>query len=314
MLRRNTIRIIAAESGTSGDTGEMGARLFDAAPTILAAVFCVTLLAACAGHRAGALATEMTRVPGATFRMGTDASELDALQSSLGLRSQAPLLAEVPSFSTRVDDFFLDTFDVTNEQFYAFVRAQPAWSKGSADESLHNGRYLEHWTDGRPPRAISNHPVTFVTWYAADAYCAWRGKRLPTEAEYEWAAQDGTTRAEYPWGNAEPSDDRVSWGGNGIDTTVPVGSYPPNARGLYDMSGNVWRFTADPWLGSHAETLAAREASPSRAHDPSIRRVVRGGSWGANAANLRVRYRDSHRSFDAREMVGFRCAKDSTDD
>jgi len=71
------------------------------------------------------------------------------------------------------------------------------------------------------------------------------------------------------------------------------------------MSGNVWRFLADPWLGSHAETTSEADSYDGA----TVRRVVRGGSWGANAANLRVRYRDSHRPFDAREMVGFRCAR-----
>ena len=78
-----------------------------------------------------------------------------------------------------------------------------------------------------------------------------------------------------------------------------VGSYPPNPRGLYDMAGNVWQFTADPWTGPYGRGEPQEDE----------RYVVRGGSWGANAANLRVRYRDSHRAFDAREMVGFRCAR-----
>ena len=241
--------------------------------------------------------------------MGSDRSELEEIQALTGLQSRRPLMAEVPSFSVEVDAFLMDTFDVTNEQFEEFVRAIPSWDKASADPALHNGRYLEHWVGGRPPDDVLDHPITFVTWYAAVAYCEWRDKRLPTEAEFEWAAQDGTTRAEYPWGDAAPSDELVSWGGNGIDATVPVGSYPPNARGLYDMSGNVWHFTADPWLGSYSDTAAVREQPNAKPPDPSTRRVVRGGSWGANAANLRVRYRDSHRPFDAREMVGFRCAK-----
>lgn len=242
---------------------------------------------------------DMQFVKGATFRMGTDPSELERIRQATGLATTRPLLAEVPDHEVTVADFWLDTFDVTNAQFAAFVAANPVWNKQRADPGLHNGRYLEHWSDAGPPTELLDHPVTFVTWYAAVAYCEWKRNRLPTEAEYEWAAQDGTSRAEYPWGDAPPTDDRVSWGGNGIDTTVPVGSYPPNARGLYDMSGNVWHFTADPWRGPYGS-----DAPP----DPD-RRVVRGGSWGASAANLRIRYRDSHRAFDAREMVGFRCAR-----
>jgi len=252
---------------------------------------------------------EMQLIPGATYRMGSDLEELDKIRAATGLHTTGPLMFEVPSLNVTVSDFFMDTWDVTNQQYSQFVEAVPSWRKEHADPTLHNGRYLEHWVEGSPPDGLFDHPVTFVTWQAAVEYCEWRGRRLPTEIEYEWAAQDGITRIEYPWGNSPPGNDVVNWGGSAIRATVPVGSYPPNARGLYDMSGNVWRFTSDPWLGSYAEMSAGSADSEVSAADPSIRRVVRGGSWGANAANLRVRYRDSHRPFDAREMVGFRCAK-----
>ena len=252
---------------------------------------------------------EMQLIPGGTYRMGSNLAELDEIRVATGLRTIEPLIPEVPSRNVTVSDFFMDTFDVTNQQFAKFVEAMPTWSKGRADKSLHNGRYLEHWFNENPPEELLDHPVTFVTWQAAVAFCAWQDKRLPTEIEYEWAAQDGVARYEYPWGNGPPRNDIVNWIGNSIRTTVPVGRYPPNARGLYDMSGNVWHFTSDPWLGSYAEVLSASTDLQKSAADPKIRRIVRGGSWGANAANLRVRYRDSHRPFDAREMVGFRCAK-----
>ena len=251
----------------------------------------------------------MVLVEGATFRMGSDSQDLERISRETGLPNTRALLPEVPSHDVTVDDFYVDIYDVTNRNFARFVDAVPEWRKERVDASQHNGRYLEHWTADGPPERLLNHPVTFVTWQAAVAYCSWAGKRLPTEAEYEWAAQNPNNFEKYPWGNASPSDDVVSWGWNGIDETVPVGSYPPNSRGLYDMSGNVWHFTADPWLGSHGETLERRASGDDRTSDPTIRRVVRGGSWGASAANLRVRYRDSHRPFDAREMIGFRCAK-----
>ncbi len=253
----------------------------------------------------------MRLVPGATFRMGSDADELPGIQEAVGLRYIEPLLPEVPALDATVADFYMDVFDVTNGEFARFVAAVPQWGKEDADTSLHNGRYLEHWKTGSPNRELLDHPVTFITWHAAVAYCEWAGKRLPTEAEYEWASQDPGRPSLYPWGNAPPDDERVSWGGNGINGTVPVGSYPPNAPGLYDMSGNVWHFTADPWFGAYGDVPADAEEVRRSAEDPRIRRVVRGGSWGANAANLRIRYRDSHRPYDARGMVGFRCAKDA---
>ena len=238
--------------------------------------------------------------------MGTDADQLESVADSIGLDSTRPLQPEVPAHEVTVGDFYMDRVDVTNRAFNEFVNANPGWSKSATAPDA--SRYLEHWADGIPPPELLDHPVTFITWHSAVAFCEWLGKRLPTEAEYERASGDGDTGLLFPWGNDMPSNDVVNWGGNGIDTTVPVASYPPNARGLHDMSGNVWHFTSDPWLGSYEETLAYGEMAAAMA-DPDIRRVVRGGSYGANAANLRVRYRDSHRPYDAREMVGFRCAK-----
>ena len=256
------------------------------------------------------IAASMQPVPGGTFRMGSDADELPAIVAAAGLSSDRMLMPEVPSREVTVGDFQIDTHDVTNGDFALFVLANPGWGRDELDASTHNGRYLEHWTDTGPPEALLDHPATFINWQSAVAYCEWKGKRLPTEAEYEWAAQDGETGAMYPWGDEPPSDELVNWGGNDIETTVPVGSYPPNARGLYDMAGNVWHFTADPWLGSYAEMAALTPGDVAAAVEQAdIRRVVRGGSYGANAANLRVKYRDSHRPFDAREMVGFRCAR-----
>lgn len=262
-----------------------------------------------APNSASSLIEDMRLVIGATFRMGTDSAELERIRVAVGLASIGPLLPEVPSHEVTVADFYIDTVDVTNQQFAQFVEATPKWSKDGADSSLHNGRYLEHWADESPPEELIDHPVTFVTWQAAVAFCTWREKRLPTEIEYEWAAQGGVAPTEYPWGNSPPQDSVVNWGGNDVSTTVPVGSYPPNTRGLYDMAGNIWHFTADPWLGSYAEMVSDSMGTEQGSDDPRIRRVVRGGSSGAHAVNLRVRYRDSHRPFDAREMVGFRCAK-----
>jgi formylglycine-generating enzyme required for sulfatase activity len=255
------------------------------------------------------VARDMKRVPGSTYRMGSDLAELKKISAAAGLSSIETLLAEVPSRSVSVQDFYIDTFDVNNRQYSRFVDAVPGWRKNKLDPSQQNGRYLEHWADGDPPKALLLHPVTFITWQAAAAYCEWRERRLPTEIEYEWAAQDGESQAQYPWGDAPPDGDLVNWGGDRIRSTSPVGSYPPNKRGLYDMTGNVWKFTADPWLGSYEDMLAGEVTADIASADPNARRVVKGGSWEANAANLRVRYRDSHKSFDAREMVGFRCAK-----
>lgn len=257
---------------------------------------------------------EMQFIPGGSFTTGTSASDLEEIRKATGLTDVRPILSEVPSHQVTVSSFYIDTTDVTNAHFADFVAMMPEWGKTELDSAVHNGRYLEHWPNGAPPPDLLDHPVTFVTWQSAVAFCSWREKRLPTEIEFEWAAQDGQTNAEYPWGNSPPDNNVVSWSGTGAGTTRPVASYPSNARGLFDMSGNIWHFTADPWLGSHEETMNKNTDEADHNADPTIRRVVKGGSWGANAANLRVRYRDSHRPYDAREMVGFRCARSANAD
>ncbi|NNF28858.1 MAG: SUMF1/EgtB/PvdO family nonheme iron enzyme [Gemmatimonadetes bacterium] len=163
----------------------------------------------------------MRLVPGAEFRMGTDSVEFDGIVQRTGLQDAGPLGPEFPAHFVRVDLFFMDTVDVTNAAFAEFVRARPEWGASGVDPATHNGRYLEHWSEGTPPEELREHPVTFVTWASARAYCEWRGKRLPTEAEYEWAAQS-PEGGEYPWGDAAPHDSLVSWGGNGLDRTMPV--------------------------------------------------------------------------------------------
>jgi formylglycine-generating enzyme required for sulfatase activity len=255
----------------------------------------------------------MRLIPGGTFMMGTDPDELETLRLLMALETTRPFEPEVPRHERVVQAFYLDETDVTNAAFAEFVSAVPAWARDVVPEGDQNGRYLAHWgDDGRSDASQADHPVTFVTWYAAASYCAWAGKRLPTEAEWEYASGAAIDDRQYPWGDDPPTAALVNWSGSGIDGTVPVASYPPNPPGLYDMSGNVWKFLADAWSDSYAaapgSALGVDEAVAAR---DRTRRVVRGGSSGANAANLRVRYRDSHRPWDAREMVGFRCARDA---
>ena len=253
----------------------------------------------------------MVRVEGQSFLMGTDSSAVPAIMGRYNLTRREILAAELNQHEVTVSDFFLDPRDVTNGEFAEFVRAQPEWSRAQVDTAFHNGRYLVHWDHDGPATSDLDRPVTFVTWYAAVAFCDWLGKRLPTEPEWELAAGGGDPAIEFPWGQDLPSNEVVSWSGGGHERPMPVASYPPTGLGFYDLSGNVWKFLADPWSGSYAETAQkmAEADSLTTADTLRVRRVVRGGSYGASVVNLRVRYRDSHRPFDAREMVGFRCAR-----
>ena len=239
--------------------------------------------------------------------MGTNTSEWATLDS-MGVRRWA-VEAERPAHVVRIADFRIDATEVTNRQFARFVRAQPRWSRDSLPAEEHNGRYLEHWpTAEGPDSAALDEPVRFVTWHAANAYCSWTRGRLPTEAEWEYAARAGATGEVYPWGRAPADSTRARFG---ADSPVAVRSYAPNPLGLYDLAGNVWEFVDDVWRSSYEDSVraAARDSADERTSD--ARRVIRGGSYEGAPVNLRVRFRDSHPALNAGPHVGFRCAADA---
>jgi sulfatase modifying factor 1 len=241
----------------------------------------------------------MILVPGGSFLMGTDQDQIDRQFAHLSTRMREMLRAETPRHRVTVAPFYLDKHEVTNRDFQAFVGASPDWQPGRLEPTLHNGDYLKHWPEGNFPEPLARHPVTYVSWYAAQAYAAWTGKRLPTEAEWEYAACGGLGRPEYPWGGDPVTPEHANYGESKLETTTPAGSYPPNGFGLHDLAGNVWEYCADVWRSNYA-------AGPETAD--STRRAIRGGSWGGSPLNLRVRFRDSHPVTGAGPHVGFRCA------
>jgi formylglycine-generating enzyme len=250
-------------------------------------------------------------VRGGTFRMGTASSELPELKRRYAVSFPGVFEDEVPDHAVTVGDFRMDRYEVTNARFSEFVVRHPEWSRAQIPSQLHNGHYLEHWKDGKLPSAKANHPVVYVTWHAAQTFCLWAGGRLPTEAEWEYAARAGRDQ-EFPWGDAPPSAQRANYSAGRLDDTRPVGSYPPNPLGLYDLAGNVWEFTLDAWKpGYSAEPQTdpvMGGAVPSDLRTVQGRRVLRGASFGGGPVNLRTRWRDSHEVSNAVAFVGFRCA------
>lgn len=283
-------------------------------------VVCLFLaLTACAGDEdkistvADEIPLGMALIPGGSFRMGTDSSTIPDLMARFGTRRAEFFLPEIPGHEVVVRPFYLDVTEVTNAEFAEFVKEEPEWAPGAIPGSFHNGRYLEHWNGGTPESEQADNPVVFVPWYAAVAYCGWRGKRLPTESEWEYAARGDLEDAQFPWGDEPPDSTRVNWAYSGLGGAVTVRSYPPNPYGLYDVAGNVWEYVVDAWTSSYRAVSA--DGGASTAFDPDTlarvrtRRVIRGGSWGGAAVNLRVAFRDSHPPDGAGDHVGFRCAQ-----
>jgi formylglycine-generating enzyme required for sulfatase activity len=191
---------------------------------------------------------------------------------------------ESPRYRTELADFCLDATEVT-------VRAYTACAEAGTCTAARSGRRYCNY--GKSSRA--DHPVNCVDWHQASTYCGARDARLPTEAEWEYAARGGARHLKYPWGE-EPPDGRVCW--KNPDGTCPVKAFAPDAFGLYDLSGNVWEWT-DTGYGPYPWP-------PERASA----KVYRGGSWSRRFAKwMHTRLRNRYAPDQQGAHLGFRCAK-----
>ena len=194
-----------------------------------------------------------------------------------------------------MDGFFMDKYPVTNNQFYDFIE-----STGYTPEVPDN--FLKHWEDGKYPRGEKNMPVVYVSYEDAQAYARWAGKRLPTESEWQYAAQGSDGRL-YPWGNS--LDSALCNAGSGVLTSVneyPGGSSP---FGVMDMVGNVWQLTNDLYdNGSHYFIIIR---GGSYYHPTSSWWYVKGGPQPLNETQMLLRV---SQGFERNATVGFRCVMD----
>ena len=257
------------------------------------------------------LYANMVLIPAGEFQMGS--SDSDAYEE------------EKPVHTVYIDAFYMDKYEVTNAQYKAFIDANPEWRKDRIPGQYHDGGYLKHWNGNNYPIGKGDHPVVYVSWYAAMAYAEWVRKRLPTEAEWEKAARGGLAGAKYPWGNSIDSSDR-----NFIDlrqkisetnpATTPVGQYPKNGYGLYDMGGNVMEWCIDEFdPGFYAKSPRWNPIAGANSVNEIINdsvnvksdRVKRGGMWfWVHISFVRVacRFKGTPISISS-GFTGFRCVR-----
>lgn len=230
-------------------------------------------------------------------------------------------LEEQPVHNVYIDNFYIDMYEVTNSQFKKFIDANPQWQKrnwwnpkAGIDDKYHDGEYLKNWKGNNFPEGKGKFPVVHVSWYAAMAYANWVGKRLPTEAEWEKAARGGLEGLDYPWGNTiNPS--HASYPPHGGPDT-PIGLFPPNAYGIYDMIGNVMEWCLDAYdpqfyRNSPYRNPIAGAEKISQVVDNYLyiknERVTRGLACCPDPMHLRIAFRDHHFPLCSHMDNGFRC-------
>ena len=241
---------------------------------------------------------DMILIPAGEFIMGTDSEEANADQK--------------PAHQVYLDAFYIDKHEVTNAQFEAFIvdggyQNRKLWTEVGWDFIQKNQikTPLQHGENSVSTDPA--HPVIGVSWYEANAYATWAGKRLPTEAEWEKAAR-GTDGRIYPWGD-EMDFSKLSYFPHVIKVQT-VGSFANGASpyGVLDMAGSVWEWCSD-WYNESYYLQGSRK-NP-KGPDGGEYRVLRGGGWDSIRLQLRTSYRYYDQENRRTYNIGFRCVQDA---
>ncbi len=282
----------------------------------------------------------MVLIPEGTFLMGSTKEDIDNLLT-LDRNIEANRLEnELPQRKIYLSAYLIDKYPVTNVQYKQFIESggytqktlwsEAGWQYIEQSKPMEN-KDIEDVFHGEP-----DSPVVNISWYEAEAFAKWAGKRLPTEAEWEKASRGADGRT-YPWGN-EFDKTRLNCAEAKIEKPTPVMKYPQgqSVYGCYDMAGNVWEWTADwydsqyyhhapaknpqgpviaeknPYFGRPEDVgISIYELKPSPASQTlSGCKVLRGGSWnGSGIVHIRCANRDYDEPAYKNDTIGFRCAK-----
>ena len=224
--------------------------------------------------------SDMVLIPAGEFIMGGDTED-----------------DHLPAHKVYIDSFYIDKYEVTNAQFQKYCEET-------------NAEYPEYWgmEEFHSGPDFPDHPVVGISWSEARDYAEWAGKRLLTEAEWEYAARGGLIDNNYSYGpESDTSKANYAVKGQKRKGCVPVGSYPPNGFGLYDMTGNVVEWVSDYYDKNYYKNSPNK--NPSGPEDGKFK-VIRGGGWHSGPYCTRVCFRNALRAGWRDIAVGFRCARD----
>jgi formylglycine-generating enzyme required for sulfatase activity len=217
--------------------------------------------------------------------------------------SKSLLDASRPQHTVTLDSYWIYKTEVSNAMYARCVQAGQCTRPTRTSSDTRSSYYDDP--------AYADYPVVFVSWYAAQAYCQWAGGRLPTEAEWEYAAR-GPTNNLYPWGNQIP-DESLANAGNVLSDTTPVYAYPAGASpfGALNMGGNVWEWVGDWYQADYYRTNSTwnNPAGPASGDylDGGELKTGRGGAYYISNGNSGAAIRDWYQADRAGSAVGFRC-------
>lgn len=249
----------------------------------------------------------MVLVPGGVFLMGAAAGDPEAEPD------------ELPAHEVTLNSFYLDQYEVSVSQYATFLNTVGGYVQSCDGFTCvwtlfeSSFTYLAQNNDGTflAQPGFEEYPVNHVSWYGAAAYCESVGARLPTEAEWEFAART-SARYRYPWGDELPSETLALFGGVDVRDLQPVTSYPDGVNSLqvYGMAGSMWEWTAD-WYDADYYANSPVVNPPGPEMVTAEGRVLRGGGWRDDPLELRATNRRPARPATFERDIGFRCGRDA---